>query len=100
MAINVIAGILALIGFIFLFMMVSDMVEFTEYIAYLRSEYGYYVMNDPAVQRAIAQGYWELAKDKLIIFVPLLIGAIILKVAGTKAIQKKYVVSEPIRTIE
>ncbi|MFX0143055.1 MAG: hypothetical protein ACFE9C_03175 [Candidatus Hodarchaeota archaeon] len=100
LAINLIAGILALIGLIFLFMMVSDMVEFTEYIAYLRSYYGSYVMNDPMVQQAIAEGYWTLAQDKLIIFVPLLIGAIIVKVAGTKAIERKYIVSEALRTAE
>ena len=100
LGINIITGVLALIGFIFLFIMISDMVQFTEYIAYLRSVYGDYVMSDPAIQQVIAQGYWELAKDKLIIFMPLLIGAIILKVAGKKAIEKKLITSEVIKTVE
>ncbi|MFX0034241.1 MAG: hypothetical protein ACFE9I_01210 [Candidatus Hermodarchaeota archaeon] len=99
LAINVIAGILALIGFIFLFIMISDMVEFTEYIDYLESIYGYY-MDDPRVQQAIAEGYWTLAKDKLIIFVPLLIGAVVVKVAGNKALERNLMVSEATKTIE
>ncbi len=99
LGINLVAGILALIGFIFLFMMVTDILEFTEYINYLESQYGSYVMNDPAVQEAIAQGYWELAKDKLVVIVPVFIGAIVVKAAGTKAVEKKLIVDETIRTV-
>jgi len=100
LGINIIAGILALIGSIFLFIMISDMIEFTEYIDYLRSIYGSYVMSDPAVQQAIIEGYWELAKDKLIIFVPLFIGAITVKSAGKKVIEKKLTVNGVIKTVE
>jgi len=81
---KIIAGIFAIIGIIFIWMMVSDFIEFASFIDQLRQMYPPYVFNDPQVQSAITQGYLELAQMPLSVAIPMFIIAIIVYGVGRK----------------
>ena len=81
---KIIAGIFAIIGIIFIWMMVSDFIEFGSFIDQLRQMYPPYVFNDPQVQSAITQGYLELAQMPLSVAIPMFIIAIIVYGVGRK----------------
>ena len=86
---KVVVIIFASIGSIFLFMMISDMIAWAQYLELLRTSFGipYNVFyNDPQVSALIAEGYRILFFDKAVIFIPLFIIAIGVSIAG-----KKYV---------
>ena len=81
---KIIAGIFAIIGIIFIWMMVSDFIEFASFIDQLRQMYPPYVFNDPQVQSVITQGYLELAQMPLSVAIPMFIIAIIVYGVGRK----------------
>ena len=84
MVCKVISGIFAIIGIIFIWMMVSDFIEFASFIENLKQTYPPYIFNDPQVQSAIAQGYLELAQMPLSVAIPMFIIAIIVYGVGKK----------------
>jgi hypothetical protein len=85
---GIFVGISALIGCIFLFWMVSTMVEFQTYTDSLYRElvyqYGQYtadmVWNSPEVQNVLANGYMTLFTDKAVFFIPSFIVCVVLVV--------------------
>lgn len=88
--VNLIVIITTIIGGIFLFMMISDFIEFGSTLELLRVAFGIpktIFYSDPQLSVLIREGYWILAKDKLIIFIPIFIIAIIIKIGGNKIIK-------------
>ncbi len=88
MVCKVISGIFAIIGIIFIWMMVSDFIEFASFIENLKQTYPPYIFNDPQVQSAIAQGYLELAQMPLSVAIPMFIIAIIVYGVGKKLVNR------------
>ena len=90
--VNSIVIIFVIIGAIFISMMVSDLIDFVLVLEELRLFYNipYDVFyNNHEISSLISKGYWIITKDRLIVFVPLFIIAIIIKVSGNKIIKNR-----------
>jgi len=85
---KIISSIFAIVGIIFIWMMVSDFIEFASFIDSLKQVYPPYVFNDPQVQSAITQGYLELAQIPLTVAIPMFILAIVVYGAGKKVVNR------------
>ncbi|MCK4285128.1 MAG: hypothetical protein KAX18_02950 [Candidatus Lokiarchaeota archaeon] len=85
---KIISSIFAIVGIIFIWMMVSDFIEFASFIDNLKQIYPSYIFNDPQVQSAITQGYLELAQMPLTVAIPMFILAIIVYGAGKKVVNR------------
>ena len=84
-----VGGFLFGIGLLFLFWMISTMIEFAGELEALKSQLQYYypyswqqAWNDPQVQGLINEGYSRLFSDKAVFFIPLIISGLILIGAG------------------